>query len=52
MSTKYSIAGYVWLDHQVVEMDGSLCLFWDSVDELFYPGMLDEMFRADRKSVV
>lgn len=36
----------VWLDHQVVEMDGSLCLFWDSVDELFYPGMLDEMFRA------
>lgn len=36
----------VWLDHQVVEMDGCLCLFWDSVDELFYPGMLDEMFRA------
>lgn len=27
-------------------MDGCLCLFWDSVDELFYPGMLDEMFRA------
>ena len=21
----------VWLDHQVVEMDGCLCLFWDSV---------------------
>ena len=36
----------VWLDHQVVEMDGSLCLFWDSIDELFYPGMLDEMFRT------
>ena len=36
----------VWLDHQVVEMDGGLCLFWDSVDELFYPGMLDEMFDA------
>lgn len=36
----------VWLDHQVVEMDGCLCLFWDSVDELFYPGMLDEMFRT------
>lgn len=36
----------MWLDHQVVEMDGCLCLFWDSVDELFYPGMLDEMFRA------
>ena len=27
-------------------MDGCLCLFWDSVDELFYLGMLDEMFRA------
>lgn len=36
----------VWLDHQVVEMDGELCLFWDFVDELFYPGMLDEMFTA------
>lgn len=36
----------MWLDHQVVEMDGSLCLFWDSIDELFYPGMLDEMFRT------
>ena len=36
----------VWLDHQVVEMDGCLCLFWDSVDELFYLGMLGEMFRA------
>lgn len=34
----------VWLDHQVVEKDGGLCLFWDSVDELFYPGMLDDMF--------
>lgn len=36
----------VWLDHQVVERDGGLGLFWDSVDELFYPGMLDEMFKA------
>lgn len=36
----------VWLDHQVIERDGELCLFWDSVDELFYPGMLDEMFSA------
>ncbi|MTI60084.1 MAG: amino acid adenylation domain-containing protein [Firmicutes bacterium] len=34
----------VWLDHQVVESDGDLVLFWDSVDELFCPGMLDEMF--------
>ncbi len=36
----------VWLDHQVVEMDGCLCLFWDAVEELFYPGMLDDMFYA------
>ncbi len=36
----------VWLDHQVVEHNGGLGLFWDSVDELFYPGMLDEMFEA------
>lgn len=36
----------VWLDHQVVEMDGCLCLFWDAVEELFYPGMLDDMFHA------
>lgn len=36
----------VWLDHQVVEMDGYLCLFWDAVEELFYPSMLDDMFHA------
>lgn len=36
----------VWLDHQVVEMDGCLCLFWDAVEELFYPGMLDDMFHT------
>ncbi|AGX42688.1 non-ribosomal peptide synthetase [Clostridium saccharobutylicum] len=39
----------VWLDHQVVERDGGLGLFWDSVDELFYPGMIDEMFKAYTK---
>ena len=36
----------VWLDHQVVEMDGCLLLFWDAVEELFYPGMLDDMFHT------
>lgn len=36
----------VWLDHQVVENNGGLNLFWDSVDELFFPGMLDEMFNV------
>lgn len=34
----------VWLDHQVVEMDGELCLFWDYVKELFDPDMIDAMF--------
>jgi amino acid adenylation domain-containing protein len=36
----------VWLDHQVYERRGRLLLFWDSVDELFPAGMLDEMFEA------
>lgn len=36
----------VWLDHQVIEKDQALYLFWDSVDELFHEGMLDEMFQA------
>ena len=39
----------VWLDHEVVEMDGCLCLFWDAVEELFYPGMLDDMFHQRRE---
>ncbi|NOK63893.1 MAG: hypothetical protein GFH27_549391n22 [Chloroflexi bacterium AL-W] len=33
----------VWLDHQVFEMQGSLCLNWDSVKELFPQTMLDTM---------
>lgn len=36
----------VWLDHQVLERDGELHFNWDSVDELFPAGMLDEMFAA------
>ncbi|MDJ0598953.1 MAG: amino acid adenylation domain-containing protein [Crocosphaera sp.] len=34
----------VWLDHQVREQNGTLIFNWDTVDELFPPGMLDEMF--------
>lgn len=34
----------VWLDHQVVEMDGELCLFWDYVEELFDKDMINQMF--------
>jgi amino acid adenylation domain-containing protein len=37
----------VWLDHVVVEDAGRLVLSWDAVDELFPPGLLDEMFAAE-----
>ena len=36
----------VWLDNQVMERDGGLAFNWDSVDELFPDGLLDEMFAA------
>jgi amino acid adenylation domain-containing protein len=36
----------VWLDHQVYEQEGRLHFNWDAVDELFPPGLLDEMFAA------
>jgi amino acid adenylation domain-containing protein len=34
----------IYLDHQLVEQNGELQFNWDSVDELFPPGMLDAMF--------
>lgn len=34
----------VWLDHQVREENGKLLYSWDSVDELFSPNVIDEMF--------
>ena len=36
----------VWLDHQVWEEEGGLVLMWDSVEDLFPPGLLDDMFAA------
>ncbi len=36
----------VWLDHQVGEEGGRLSFVWDTVDELFPPGMLDDMLAA------
>lgn len=33
----------VWLDFQIGERDGCLSFNWDAVDELFPPGMLDEL---------
>ncbi|HEO3924094.1 TPA: amino acid adenylation domain-containing protein [Streptococcus agalactiae] len=34
----------VWLDHQVMEMNGNLKIIWDSIDEIFTAKILDEMF--------
>ncbi|MEM7401115.1 MAG: amino acid adenylation domain-containing protein [Pseudomonadota bacterium] len=36
----------VYLDHQVSEIDGELCINWDAIDDLFPTGVLDEMFNA------
>lgn len=36
----------VWLDHQAYEQDGVLQFNWDSVDALFPPRLLDDMFAA------
>ncbi|MDT0263830.1 non-ribosomal peptide synthetase/type I polyketide synthase [Jatrophihabitans lederbergiae] len=36
----------VWLDHQVVEDNGTLKLNWDSVDAIFPAGMVGQMFDA------
>ncbi|WP_246081267.1 condensation domain-containing protein, partial [Nonomuraea mesophila] len=41
----------VWLDHQVIELPDGLLLSWDSVDELFPGGLVDEMFAAYTESV-
>ncbi|WP_342222121.1 AMP-binding protein, partial [Nocardia farcinica] len=36
----------VWLDHQVIELPDGLLLSWDSVDELFPDGLIEDMFAA------
>ena len=36
----------VWLDHQLYERNGELELSWDSVEELFPPGLLAAMFET------
>ena len=46
LSYNISQTPQVWLDHQVIEYDGELVLNWDAVEELFYDGMLDDMFEA------
>lgn len=41
----------VWLDHQVLEEDEKLKLIWDSVDEIFPHGLLDNMFNDYIESI-
>ena len=36
----------VWLDHQVMEIDGALVFNWYAVEALFHEGMLDDMFEV------
>ncbi|WP_255218439.1 non-ribosomal peptide synthetase, partial [Nocardia abscessus] len=36
----------VWLDHQVIELPDGLVLSWDSVDELFPDGLVDDMLAS------
>lgn len=36
----------VYLDHQVYQRGGELYLSWDAVEELFPPGLLDDMFSS------
>jgi SagB-type dehydrogenase family enzyme len=38
----------VWLDHLISEDEGELVYDWDAVEDLFPPGLLDEMFAAYR----
>jgi len=36
----------VWLDHQIFEEDGALVFNWDVVEELFPPGLIEDMFAS------
>ncbi len=36
----------VYFDHQVGEVEGALVFNWDTIDDLFPPGMLNEMFQT------
>lgn len=39
----------VWLDHQVMEINGGIILSWDAREDIFAEGVLDEMFLAYEK---
>lgn len=39
----------VWLDFQLFDLNDGLLMIWDSVEEIFEPTVLDEMFRCYQK---
>lgn len=42
----------VWIDFQAFDEDGGLYILWDSVDEIFPDGLLDEMFDYFKQELV
>ncbi len=38
----------VWFDYQIFEVRGDLVINWDAVEEVFLPGVLDDMFESHR----
>lgn len=42
----------VWLDHQVMEINGGIILSWDAREDIFAEGVLDKMFLAYEKLLI
>jgi len=43
---KFSDAPQIWLHHRVCEADGRLVFTWDSMDEIFASGVVQDMFTS------
>ena len=41
----------VWLDHQIMELNGGLILSWDAREDIFEEGVISEMFSAYERLV-
>lgn len=52
MSYMISQTPQVWIDFQIFEIEGGLNLSWDCAEELFAPGMLNDMFEAYKRTIV
>ncbi|MCB9529643.1 MAG: amino acid adenylation domain-containing protein, partial [Myxococcales bacterium] len=37
---------HVWIDHQILDVDGALVYRWDVIEALFPEGLIDDMFHA------